>query len=69
MAVSFFFDHMPIYSLTGRFLFVIVADGRLFTTLFGFVGIGTCAILASAMLVRARATEARYVRIAEKGIL
>ena len=42
---------------------------RLFTTLFGFVGIGTCAILAGAMLVKARTTEARYVRIAEKGIL
>ena len=42
---------------------------RLFTTLFGFVGIGTCAILAGAMLVNARTTEARYVRIAEKGIL
>ena len=41
---------------------------RLFTTLFGFVGIGTCAILANAMLLKARTTEARYVRIAEKGI-
>jgi len=41
---------------------------RLFTTLFGFVGIGTCAILAGAMLGTARMTEARYVRIAEKGI-
>jgi len=41
---------------------------RLFTTLFGFVGIGTCAILAGAMLLKARSTEARYVRIAEKGI-
>ena len=40
----------------------------LFTTLFGFVGIGTCAILAGAMLLKARSTEARYVRIAEKGI-
>jgi len=42
---------------------------RIFTTLFGFVGIGTCAILAGAMLVKARTTEARYVRIAQKGIL
>jgi len=41
---------------------------RLFTTLFGFVGIGTCAILSGAMLLKARSTEARYVRIAEKGV-
>jgi len=40
---------------------------RLFTTLFGFVGIGTCTVLAGAMLVKARTTEARYIRIAEKG--
>ncbi len=45
------------------------ANGRLFSTLFGFVGIGTCAILSGAMLLKARTTEARYVRIAEKGIL
>lgn len=44
------------------------ANGRLFTTLFGFVGIGTCAILSGAMLLKARSTEARYVRIAEKGV-
>jgi len=40
---------------------------RLFTTLFGFVGIGTCTVLSGAMLATARSTEARYIRIAEKG--
>lgn len=45
------------------------ANRRLFSTLFGFVGIGTCAILSGAMLLKARTTEARYLRIAEKGIL
>lgn len=46
----------------------MVIDDSLFTTLFGFVGIGTCAVLASAMLLKARSTEARYIRIAEKGV-
>jgi hypothetical protein len=40
---------------------------RIFTTLFGFVGIGMCAILAGAMMVKARGTEARYLRIEQKG--
>lgn len=44
------------------------ANRRLLTTLFGFVGIGSCAILSGAMLLKARSTEARYARIAEKGV-
>ena len=48
-------------------VYEVIVDDRLFSTLFGFVGIGTCTILAIGMLAKARTTEARYIRIAEKG--
>jgi hypothetical protein len=69
VAVSFHYSRMQIFTSTGFVAFSSPANRRLFSTLFGFVGIGTCAILSSAMLLKARTTEARYVRIAEKGIL
>ena len=69
LAASFHYSRTQIFSSTGFVAFLNPANGRLFSTLFGFVGIGTCSILSSAVLLKARTTEARYVRIAEKGIL